>query len=212
MSTRTWRLGCSGMRRRLTRTAGRLLVGWVGEVWKFDPSGGDRVSEHIGLSGETVGVVPVSSTGQALRPFDGAQDRQAQDERSSRRYLGTAMVSPVHMTVDTAEKWIGALIDDLDTDPQKYELAAAVRHGEPLYGHDLLRRWQEKAASFPDRLAVKLVQQNLWLGPWFNWNAYVARSDHLGRSPAHGLDAAGHRQRAGGAEPRVPAVDGAQSG
>ena len=136
-----------------------------GEVWKFDPSGGDRASEHIGLSGATVGTAPVSSTGQALRPFDGAQDRQAQDERSSRRYRGTAMVSPVHMTVDTAEKWIGALIDDLDTDPQKYELAAAVRYGEPLYGHDLLRRWQEKAASFPDRLAVKLVQQNLWLGP-----------------------------------------------
>ena len=123
-----------------------------GEVWKFDPSGGDRASEHIGLSEAAVG---------------------------SRRYLGTAMVSPVHITVGTAEEWIGALIDDLDTDPQKYELAAAVRHGVPLYGHDLLRRWQGKTASFPDRLAVKLVQQNLWLGPWFNWNAYVERADHL---------------------------------
>ncbi len=123
-----------------------------GEVWKFDPSGGDRASEHIGLTGATV---------------------------ESRRYRGTAMVSPVHISVDTAEEWIGVLIDDLDTDPQKYELAAAVRYGEPLYGHDLLRRWQEKAASFPDRLAIKLVQQNLWLGPWFNWNAYAERADHL---------------------------------
>jgi len=123
-----------------------------GEVWKFDPSGGDRASEHIGLSEATVG---------------------------SRRYRGTAMVSPVHITVGTAEEWIGALIDDLDTDPQKYELAAAVRYGVPIYGHDLLRRWQEKAASFPERLAVKLVQQNLWLGPWFNRAAYVARDDHL---------------------------------
>ena len=123
-----------------------------GEVWKFDPSGGDRVSEHIGLSGATVG---------------------------SRRYRGTAMVSPVHITVGTAEEWIRALIDDLDTDPHRYELAAAVRYGVPLYGHDVLRRWQEKAASFPVRLAVKLVQQNLWLGPWFNRAAYVARADHL---------------------------------
>ena len=123
-----------------------------GEVWKFDPSGGDRASEHIGLSEATVG---------------------------SRRYLGTAMVSPVHITVGTAEEWIGALIDDLDTDPRKYELVAAVRYGVPIYGHDLLRRWQEKASSFPERLAVKLVQQNLWLGPWFNRSAYVARDDHL---------------------------------
>ena len=147
-----------------------------GEVWKFDPSGGPRASEHIGLSEATVG---------------------------SKRYRGTAMVSPVHMTVDTAEEWIGALIDDLDTGPQKYELAAAIRYGVPLYGHDLigrwkdkaasfperlaiplyghdmLRRWNAKAASFPERLAVKLVQQNLWLGPWFNRAAYVDRGDHL---------------------------------
>ena len=117
-------------------------------------------------------------------PFDpieyGAQAlRQAQDERSSRRYQGTAMVGPVHMTVDTAEEWIGALIDDLDTDPQKYELAAAVRYGVPIYGHDLLRRWQERAASFPDRLAVKLVQQNLWLGPWFNCECLRAASERI---------------------------------
>ena len=123
-----------------------------GEVWKFDPSGGDRASEHIGLSEATVG---------------------------SKHYRGTAMVSPVHMTVDTAEEWIGALIDDLDTGPQKYELVAAIRYGEPLYGHDLVRRWKDKAASFPERLAVKLVQQSLWLGPWFNRAAYVARGDHL---------------------------------
>lgn len=131
------------------RDAARLMGG---EVWKFDPSGGDRASEHIGLSEATVG---------------------------SRRYPGTAMVSPVHITVDTAEEWIGALVDDLDTAPRKYELAAAIRYGDPVYGHDLLRRWQEKAASFPDRLAVKLVQQNLWLGPWFNRASYVTRADHL---------------------------------
>ena len=123
-----------------------------GDVWKFDPSGGPRASEHIGLSEATVG---------------------------STRYRGTAMVSPVHITVDTAEEWIDALIDDLDTDAQKYELASAVRYGVPLYGHDLVRRWKDKAASFPERLALKLVQQNLWLGPWFNRAAYVARGDHL---------------------------------
>ena len=131
------------------RDAARLMGG---EVWKFDPSGGDRASEHIGLSEAMVG---------------------------SKRYRGTAMVSPVHMTVDTAEEWIGALIDDLDTSPQKYELAAAVRYGASLYGHDPVRRWKEKAASFPDRLAVKLVQQSLWLGPWFNRAAYAERADHL---------------------------------
>ena len=55
------------------RRAAALRMG--GDVWKFDPSGGDRASEHIGLSEATVG---------------------------SKHYRGTAMVSPVHMTVDTA--------------------------------------------------------------------------------------------------------------
>lgn len=124
-----------------------------GEVWKFDPFGnGGRVSEHIGLSESTVG---------------------------QKRLQGTAMLSPIHLTVETADQWIGELIDDLDTDPQKYELAAAVRYGIPLYGHDLIKRWKKKVTNFPDRLAVKLVQQNLWLGPWFNWSSYAERADHL---------------------------------
>ena len=165
------------------RRAAALRMG--GEVWKFDPSGGDRASEHIGLSAATVG---------------------------SKHYRGTAMVSPVHLTLDTAEEWLAALIDDLDTAQQKYELAAAIRYGAPLYGHDMLRRWNAKAASFPDRLAVKLVQQNLWLGPWFNRAAYVAQGRPPSRGPTARVDAAGDSECAGSPQPRVPAVRGAQVG
>ena len=123
-----------------------------GEVWKFDTWGEGHASEHVGLSEATVG---------------------------SELRRGTAMVSPMHTTVEATGEWISALIDDLDIAPRKYELAAAVRYGVPLHGHDLVRRWQAKAASFPERLAVKLVQQNLWLGPWFNRAAYAERADHL---------------------------------
>ena len=124
-----------------------------GEVWKFESFlDGRRASEHIGLSEATIG---------------------------RKRLQGTAMLSPIHLTVDTADEWIGELIDDLDTDPKKYELAAAVRYGIPLYGFDLLERWEKKVTSYPKNLAIKLVQQNLWLGPWFNWSASVERRDHL---------------------------------
>ena len=123
-----------------------------GDLWMFDSYNGGKASEHLGLSGITVGAT---------------------------RYIGTMMVAPNHMTTDTATEWIGALIDDLDTTPRNYVLAAAIRHGIPLYGHDLIKRWNERVSAFPLRLAVKLVQQNLWLGPWFNWTAYVQRADHL---------------------------------
>ena len=123
-----------------------------GEIWKFDPGSEERASEHIGLSELTLG---------------------------SKRYTGTAMVSPIHLTVETADVWIAALIDSLDTSPQKCEFASAIRYGIPLYGCNLVQRWKKKVTRFPDRLAIKLVQQNMWMGPWFNWSAYTTRTDHL---------------------------------
>ena len=123
-----------------------------GELLMFDAYDGFKASEHIGLSGITLG---------------------------QSRCSGTLMVAPNHMTIDTVEEWIGALIDDLDTTSRNYVLAAAVDQGIPLYGHALVECWKKKVATFPLRLAVKLVQQNLWLGPWFNWVAYVQRADHL---------------------------------
>ena len=124
-----------------------------GEVWNFDSFlDGRRASEHIGISEATI---------------------------ESKRLQGTAMVSPIHLTVDITEEWIRSLIDDLDTDPQKYELSAAIRYGIPLYGFDLIERWKKKVTSYPKNLVIKLVQQNLWLGPWFNLSASIERKDHL---------------------------------
>ena len=123
-----------------------------GEIWKFDSVIDGRATEHIGVSEAVV---------------------------DSKPYRGTAMVSPIHMSVDAAEEWIGTFIDDLDTAPKKYELAAAISYGLPLYGHDLIEGWRKRVNGFPKRLAVKLVQQNLWLGPWFKWAASIERADHL---------------------------------
>ena len=123
-----------------------------GEVWKFEPFRDGRAGEHVGLSESALG---------------------------SERYPGTAMVSPIHMTVEAAEERIGALIDGLHTDARNYEFAAAVRYGVLIYGDALIEEWKKRVGSFPTRLAVKLVQENLWLGPWFNWAGYCERIDHL---------------------------------
>lgn len=123
-----------------------------GEVWNFEPFRDGRAGEHVGLSESTVG---------------------------SDRHRGTAMVSPIHLTVEAAEKRIGALIDGLDTVSHNYEFAAAVHYGVPLYGDALIEEWKKRVGAFPTRLAVKLVRENLWLGPWFNWAGYSERIDHL---------------------------------
>ncbi len=123
-----------------------------GEIWMFDDYTGSKASEHLGVSETTLG---------------------------SKSYVGSLMVAPNHVTVETAEQWIAALIDNLDTTPRNYELASAIRYGIPLYGHDLVEQWKQRVSSFPTKLSIKLIQQNLWLGPWFNWTAYARREDHL---------------------------------
>ena len=123
-----------------------------GEVWKFEPFRNGRAGEHVGILEAVVG---------------------------SKRFQGTAMVSPIHLLVEAAEERIGALIDGLDTASHNYEIATAVHYGVPLYGDALIEGWKKRAGAFPTRLAVKLVQENLWLGPWFNWTGYGKRVDHL---------------------------------
>ncbi len=123
-----------------------------GEVWKFEPFRDGRAGEHVGLSESTVG---------------------------SEQHRGTAMVSPIHLTVEAAEERIGALVDGLDTASHNYEFAAAINYGVPLYSEALIEEWKERVGAFPTSLAVKLVQENLWLGPWFNWTGYGKRVDHL---------------------------------
>ena len=123
-----------------------------GEVWKFESFRDGRAGEHVGISESVVGL---------------------------KRFQGTAMVSPIHLLVEAAEERIGALIDGLETDSRNYEFAAAVHYGVPLYGDALIEGWKKRVGAFPTRLAVKLVQENLWLGPWFNWAGYGKRVDHL---------------------------------
>ncbi len=122
------------------------------DIWMFESFEGGKASEHVGLSEMTIG---------------------------SKCFGGTLMVAPNHLTVDTAEQRVNALIDHLDTTSRNYELASAIRYGIPLHGHVLVEQWKGKVTAFPTHLSIKLVQQNLWLGPWFNWVAYAQRGDHL---------------------------------
>jgi len=120
-----------------------------GELWSFDRSPG---TEHYGLREVII---------------------------ASNRYTGTAMVSAHHMTVAEVEQPVSDVIDRLDTSLEKQGLISAIQQGIPLYGTELLLKWQTKANAYPQELAIKIVQENLWLGPWFCPEAYVARDDLL---------------------------------
>ena len=130
----------------------------IGVFWDMPPSDGDRKDVVRRMGGE------IWSFGAFRRGRASENFGLSGSTIGSKHHQGTAMVSPI----ETVDRWLEGLIDNLDTAPSRYELAAAIRYGAPLFGHDLIGRWKKKVASFPDRLAIKLVQQNIWLGPWFN--------------------------------------------
>jgi hypothetical protein len=97
----------------------------------------------------------------------------------SQPYSGTSMISTNHFAVSAMEQCLVDVVERYDTALKKQVLIAAIQNGIPLYGTELLQRWQIKAASFPDELAIKIVQENLFMGPWFCPEAYIGRDDFL---------------------------------
>lgn len=126
-----------------------------GELWTFqsyDASGGGVVSEHYGLSTATV---------------------------AGRSYNGALMIDVKHMTVANAEDVLTTVLAEYDTSLDKQVFLSAVVHAIPLHGTELLGEWRKSAQAYPEPLAIKIVQENLWFGPWFPPAAYIERNDML---------------------------------
>lgn len=120
-----------------------------GELWSFE-----RSPEHeiFGLSGAAIGTD---------------------------RYQGTAMISTQHLTCTDLETCLVDVQERYDTSLGKQMLLAAVQNAVPLFGAGLLREWKTRAAVYPKELAIKMIQENLWFGPWFCPEAYAGRDDRL---------------------------------
>lgn len=142
----------------------------IGVFWSDSPMEAERKSA-------------VESVGGKLLTFDESPRNElyALDEAAIRgnTYRGTAMVSTQHLTVAEMEKGLVDVLDSYDTSLDNLALMAAVRDGIPLHGDDLLRAWQGRVAAYPTELAIKIIQENLWFGPWFCAESYAGRDDIL---------------------------------
>ena len=142
----------------------------VGVFWSDAPTEAERKSA-------------VESVGGKLLTFDESPRNElyALDEAAIRgkTYHGTAMISTQHLTVAEMEKGLLDVLDRYDTSLDNLALVAAVQNGIPLHGADLLHMWQAKIAAYPKELAIKIIQENLWFGPWFCAESYARRDDIL---------------------------------
>ena len=142
----------------------------IGVFWSDAPTEAERKSAVEGVGGKLLTFD--ESPRNELYGLDEAAIR-------GKTYRGTSMISTQHLTVDEMEKGLTDALDRHDTSLDNLALMSAVRDGVPLHGTDQLRAWQRRVAAYPENLAIKIIQENLWFGPWFCAESYAGRDDIL---------------------------------
>lgn len=85
-----------------------------------------------------------------------------------------------HILATSVERDIAAVLENLDVDDLVQKRLGGLLEGVPLHGEDLIRRWQARAADYPDALARAMVEhhlQRLSLCPVWYYQEYLKRRD-----------------------------------
>lgn len=61
----------------------------------------------------------------------------------------------------TIERYLNDVLKHYTTDDERQMRMAAIQHAIPLYGADLLQRWQARIVQYPRELAVALIKEQL---------------------------------------------------
>ena len=148
----------------------------IGVFWTQPPSDDERKTAIARTGGEVW-----SFTSYQTEPEVVAHEQYGLSEMviAGQPYIGSLMVSTNHLTRSGMERCLANVLEHADTALDKQTLIAAVQDTSPLYGDALLRAWQARASVYPDRLAIKIIQENLWCGPWCMPQAYAERDDTL---------------------------------
>ena len=79
--------------------------------------------------------------------------------------IGRARVEVAHVLTQRMEDQLADVVERFDTDPAKHKSVGGMLDAVPLYGEARVRRWQEKAAAYPDGLALAMVNRHLHFLP-----------------------------------------------
>ncbi|MFL5801128.1 MAG: hypothetical protein ACJ8CR_05225, partial [Roseiflexaceae bacterium] len=107
-----------------------------------------------------------------MHPFE-------QDEWAETFFIEGIKVDTSQFLVEAMERYLADAVEraDIAVDPQL--LIAAIQHGVPLHGAELVERWRAKAATYPDTLVRAMVAQYLDFRPRFYAEMFAARDDLL---------------------------------
>jgi len=148
----------------------------IGVFWTHPPSDAERKTAIARSGGELWSFTSYQTAPEGVAHEHFGLSEMVVDRQP---YIGSLMVSINHLTRNGMERCLADVLEQYDTALDKQTLIAAVQDAHPLYGDAILRAWQAQASVYPDRLAIKMIQENLWCGPWCMPQAYAERDDTL---------------------------------
>jgi len=148
----------------------------IGVFWAIPPTDMERTTLITQIGGDLW-----SLTSYTTNPEWVASEHYGLSsvEINGHTQTGLVMVDTKHATLPFLERCFRDVLEQFDTSLPKQIFIGAIQDGLALYGEALLAQWQARAQQYPDRLAIKMIQENLWCGPWFIPQAYVERDDLL---------------------------------
>src|SRR5258706_4129845 len=84
-----------------------------------------------------------------------------------------------HVTLERFEKDFYAPLREYSTEHEQHVIVGGILDAIPLYGADLITRWQQDAAEYPEELARAMVKQHLKVPAFWVLEKRIATRDAL---------------------------------
>ena len=145
----------------------------LGVFWHQAPTYAERqvAAEHI--NGDLI----------ALYPYDPTEEVWSDDYMLGRAHpdqpQSGVLVEVVHYTTDMLRRTFDAVLDQHTPDALKQNLIAGVVDGLPLYNADLVQCWKDRAAAYPDGLAIAVINRYAQIDHFWRWEMWLHRSSNL---------------------------------
>ncbi len=145
----------------------------LGVFWHHAPSARERQAAAERIPGDLV----------TLYPHDPAEEVWCDDYMVSRAQpeqpRSGVLVEVVHYTTDFLERTFEAVLQYHATDALKQNLLAGIADGIALSNAELVGRWKERTALYPDALAVAVINRYALIDHYWRWEMWLGRGPNL---------------------------------
>jgi hypothetical protein len=145
----------------------------VGVFWHQPPTDAQRQTAADAINGDLV----------RLYPYDPIEEVWSDDYMLGRAHpdqpKSGVLVEVVHYTTDFLNHTFDAVLESYNPDPLKQLLIAGVVDGVPLHNAALVQQWKNRVATYPDGLALAVINRSAIIDHFWRWEMWLARSENL---------------------------------